>query len=135
MPNKTTRFQLNQYSRGESWDSTSDPEFGDDPDGHNDAVRHVDRHTLLIREKTTDYTAENYDMVLANASGGDFNVTLPSPATDLQVDAKLVSASGNVTILPANTTSQTIDGQQNVSITNQWTSRTIVANATDYFIR
>lgn len=133
MPNTTSRFSLNQFNESERWKEAGTQAGSGDPDGHNDAVRHVDTHTLLVVEKTADYTASNYDFVKADASGGDFNVTMPAPATDLQVDTKLVSASGNVTVMTPG--SQTIDGLDNVTIQSQYASRTIVANSTDYFIR
>lgn len=133
MPNATSRFALNQYNASERWKELDTDAGSGDPDGHNDAVRHVDTHTLLVVEKTADYTASNYDMVLANASGGDFNVTLPAAATDVHVDAKLVSATGNVTLLTPG--SETIDGHDNMTISTQYASRTVVANSSEYFIR
>lgn len=136
MPNATSRFGLDQFNESERWKEAGTNAGAGDPDGHNDAVRHVDTHTLLVVEQTVDYTASNYDMVLANATGGDFNVTMPAPSTDVQVDTKLVSASGNVTIEPENASAgQTIDGNQNMTLQTQYASRTVVANSTDYFVR
>lgn len=92
-----------------------------------------DLASQTVVEQTGDYTASKNDFVLADASGGDFNVTLPTPSTAVAPGVKLTSASGNVTIKTPG--AGTIDGQTNMTLKTQYASRTFVANATDYFIK
>lgn len=71
--------------------------------------------------KTADYAASSGDAVPADASGGDFNVTLPVPAANARVTVKNVGATGTVTVLPHG--SETIDGGSSNVISTQWASR------------
>lgn len=83
--------------------------------------------------QTSNYTASNYDIVLADASSGNITITLPSPASDLTVIIKKIDSSSNsVTI--ATPGSETIDGDNSRSITSQYTSRTVASDGTNYFL-
>lgn len=90
-------------------------------------------------EKTADYTANATETVLCDHSAGAFNVTLPPPSPVVEATVKKVDASANATTIVPNggdsPGGQTIDGLQNMTISTQYASRTIVANSTDYFIK
>lgn len=90
-------------------------------------------------EKSADYTANTTETVLADASSAAFNVTLPEPSPVVLVTIKKVDSSSNAVSIHPNEgdspSGQTIDGLENVSISTQYASRSIVANSTDYFIQ
>lgn len=74
------------------------------------------------------YAAQDSDyLILADASGGAFSVTLPK-APGKQFVVKKIDASANaVTITPAS--GETIDGAASLVITTQWQSYTIMGIA------
>jgi hypothetical protein len=83
--------------------------------------------------KTADYTAADREVVLADATNGNVNITLPSPSDGQLVTVKKIDSSSNaVTIVTP--TSETIDGQSSITITNQFAARETVSNGTNYFI-
>jgi hypothetical protein len=83
--------------------------------------------------KTADHTALDRQVVLADASSGDIDITLPSPQNGQLVTVKKIDSSNNaVDILTPG--SETIDGQNSISITNQFAARETISNGTDYFI-
>lgn len=93
----------------------------------------IENHTWITVSKTGDYTAENYENVLGDASAGGITITLPAPSEDLQVNIKKVDSSSNaVTIETPN--AETIDGDSNISITGQYINRTITSDGSDYYI-
>lgn len=81
---------------------------------------------------SSDYNANNYEVILADASGGALTVTLPEPNTDVMTMVKKVDASNDVTI--ATPESQTIDGASNFVINTQYASYTITSDGSNYFI-
>jgi hypothetical protein len=83
--------------------------------------------------KTSDHTAADRQVVLADATNNNINITLPSPTDGQLVTVKKIDSSNNAVniITPS---SETIDGQSSISITNQFTARETVSNGTDYFI-
>lgn len=82
--------------------------------------------------KTADYAASSGDAVPADASGGDFNVTLPVPAANGRVTVKNVGATGTVTVLPHG--SETIDGGSSNVISTQWASRDYQSDGDDWLV-
>lgn len=95
------------------------------------ADRTLDSHTVTV--ETGAYTANKNDIVLADASGGAFSVTLPAPDTGIKVNVKKTdSSSNNVTISTPN--AETIDGMSSLSISSQYVSRTITSDGSNYFI-
>jgi len=93
----------------------------------------VDVVGQTVTTATGAVTAGEVDIVLADSSGGSFNVTLPSPSTAIHVTVKKTDASANAVTI-ATPGSQTIDGQSNVQISEQFASRTIVSDGSNYFI-
>lgn len=86
-----------------------------------------------VQSVTSAYTASDHDIVLADASSAGFDVTLPAPtAGDLVFVKKTDSTTNPVTLATPN--SETIDGETSRSISNQYTSRQVVSDGTNYFI-
>jgi len=82
---------------------------------------------------TANHTASDNEVVLGDASGGAITVTLPSATSAVVAVIKKIDSSTNaVTIATPNT--ETIDGQSSIDITNQYASRTITSDGTNYFI-
>ena len=82
--------------------------------------------------KTAAYSAKSGDGVLADASGGAFNVTLPTPFANARVTVKNIGATGTVTVLPS--ASETIDGASSSAIATQWTSRNFQSDGTNWYV-
>ncbi len=82
--------------------------------------------------QTSAYNASWGDLVPTDASGGDFNVTLPAPANGGSMILKNVGVSGSVTLLP--NAAEKIDGADSLVVSVQWQSITINSNGTDSYI-
>jgi hypothetical protein len=74
------------------------------------------------------------ETVLANASGGSFNVTLPdaTQTTNFYTVKKTDSSSNTITV--NTTSSQTIDGGSSAVISVQYVSVTVVSNGANWFV-
>lgn len=99
--------------------------------GSIDTSRTIDAHTTTV--ETTDYTATETDIVLADASGGAMTVTLPAPSLDIDVHIKKIDASANDVTL-ATPGSETIDGDSTKSLNSQYLSLEITSDGSDYYI-
>ena len=86
-----------------------------------------------VTTETSAYTASENDIVLADASGGAFTVTLPSPSADLRVSVKKVETTSNAVTI-ATPGSKTIDGDSSRTVTAQYVSREIISDGTNYYI-
>lgn len=112
----------------------------DGPDSGLDADTVDGTHISDLSTRTTttlqeSYTASNFERVLTDASSGSLTVTLPSVSDNLDVTVKKIDSSSNsVTI--ATPGSEMIDGMSEITITNQYTSRTITASESrnEYFL-
>lgn len=85
---------------------------------------------------TADHVASDGEVVLADASGGGFTVTLPAPDDPeaFTVTVKKTDATGN-TVTVAREDAQNIDGDaSDRTITGEDTSRTFTGDGTNYFI-
>lgn len=80
---------------------------------------------------TTNYTAANGDVVLADTSAGDLTVTLPTE-DDAVVDVKVTNAANTTTVATPGT--QTIDGDAQLVLDVLHQSRTIGYDGTNYWI-
>jgi hypothetical protein len=83
--------------------------------------------------KTSNHTAIDRQVVLADATAGDVGITLPSPTDGQLITVKKIDSSNNAVNI-VTPSSETIDGQSSISITNQFATRETVSNGTDYFI-
>jgi len=81
---------------------------------------------------TTDTTADQIQTLLVDASGGPVTITLPAPDSNVRVEVKKTDASANaVTVATPN--SETIDGQSSLTLSAQYTARTIASDGANYF--
>lgn len=88
-----------------------------------------------IFSKTGAYVAMlDDDVLLADAAGGAFTITLPVAATvpGKRLTIKRISASNNVTV--DGDASETIDGATTKVLGSQWAFITVISNGTAWFI-
>lgn len=91
---------------------------------------------LNVSTKTAAYTIEQGDkIILGNATGGPFTVTLPPAAQyeGKQFIIKKTDASANAVTIDGNG-SETIDGALTVALSTQYESRTVVSNGSNWSI-
>lgn len=81
---------------------------------------------------SSDHTATNYERVLADASSNAVSVTLPAPSTALNVTVKAIDATNDVTV--ATPGSETIDGDAQRAITEQYVALTLTSDGSNYYI-
>ena len=84
-----------------------------------------------MKTVVADYSPSGSSVVLANATSGNINVTLPSPSViGITIEVKKTDASVNtVTLTPS---SGTIDGQSSIVLTDQYMGFTVVADGTNW---
>jgi hypothetical protein len=91
-----------------------------------------------VVSKTSAYTVTSSDdMVVANATGGAFTVTLPNATTvgdGREFTVKKIDSSSNAVTI-GTTSSQTIDGATTKVLTAQWTSITVKALSGAWYIK
>lgn len=88
-----------------------------------------------VKSKTTTYGATTADeVILCDATGGAFTVTLPTPVgnTGKVFTVKKVDAGANAITLA--TAAGTIDGASTKSVQYQYKSLTVVSDGTNWFI-
>jgi len=84
---------------------------------------------------TSDYQASHGEVVLGDASGGSITVTLPNVNVSVaSVTVKKIDSSNNGVTLATQGTAN-IDSSGSLSITNQYTSREVVSDGSNYFIK
>lgn len=81
---------------------------------------------------SSDHTATNYERVLADASSNAVSVTLPAPSTALNVTVKAIDATNDVAV--ATPGSETIDGDAQRTITEQYVALTLTSDGSNYYI-
>jgi len=87
-------------------------------------------HLFSVKSVTTDYTVgEGDSIIIGDASGGTFNITLP--AADESIDkvfkVKKVDATANITLVAQ------IDGAANMTLTTQYESKELASDGTEYW--
>lgn len=85
-----------------------------------------------VSSVTSNYTASAQEIVLVDTSSNAVTVTLPSPSEVAVVTVKVTDASNTTTI--ATPGSETIDGNSNKTITNQYNALEIASDGTNYYI-
>lgn len=93
-------------------------------------------NTVAVVTKIANYTLTANDcVVLADASAGNLTLTLPAANTvsGIQYNLKKIDATGAVVTIEANA-AETIDGELQQAISNQYTSMTIVSDGTNWHI-
>lgn len=84
---------------------------------------------------TANHTASAWQVVLANTAAGNLTVTLPSAASCVgkPINIKKISPDGyKLTVAPL--TGQTIDGQTNQVVTDQFNCMTVVSDGSNWWI-
>lgn len=117
-----------------AWDddkATNDELTSDEWDAH--VTDQKNRGYNSLSSVTADHTASAQEIVLADASGGNLTVTLPSPESAASVIVKRTDSSAN-TVTVATPGSETIDGDSSRTIDSQWVSREITSDGSNYFI-
>lgn len=92
--------------------------------------------TFTTSTKTSNYTISNTDtVVFADATSGNVTITLPtaSSITGYRFYVKRIDGSGNSCSI-ARSSSDTIDGQTSISLSQQYTSLTIVSDGNAWYI-
>lgn len=79
------------------------------------------------------YTVIESSIILADATGGAFTVTLPSPDTGIQVDIKKIDATANG-ITVDGLGADTIDGSLTMFLPSQYDSMALVADGEKWLI-
>lgn len=86
-----------------------------------------------VVSKSGDYTAQEGEIILVDASGGDVTITLPSPTgITSPIDIKKIDSSTNQVIIDGD--GANIDGASTREIDCQYVSISVVTNATNWFI-
>ena len=85
---------------------------------------------LTTTSKTTTYSAVDGDFVLADASGGAFTVTLPTPTAGRRVAVKKTDSSANAVTVA--TASGNIDGSSTRTLAAQYQAQHYAADGTNW---
>jgi len=84
--------------------------------------------SINVLSKSANFTAADGDFILVDASGGAFNVTLPTPTSGSKVSVKKIDASANAVTIVG-----TIDNLVNDAVSAQWDSMDYLANGTQWY--
>lgn len=103
-----------------------------DPDTYQDADAGSGGSSAVPVHKTSTYNAAVSDAVLADASGGNFTVTLPAPVAGDWVIVKNIGGTGVVTV--AHHASENVDGASSVVIASQYVAKTFLSDGTDWWV-
>ena len=88
---------------------------------------------LNVRTVTGDTTAADNELVLVDTSNTAVTVTLNAPVAGMRVGVKVIDATNATTVATPGT--ETIDGRSELTITDQYVSRLITSDGSNYFIR
>jgi hypothetical protein len=91
--------------------------------------------TVTVSTKTTTYTTTTTDdVILADAAGGAFTITLHAASTWTKtLTVKRINSGGNAVTLDGNA-SETIDGATTRALSQQYESVTLASNGTNLFV-
>jgi len=92
----------------------------------------IESHTWIGKPASSDTTANNYEFIFGDASGGSITITLPPPRDDIVVGIKKINSANDVVV--ATPGSETIDGASSVSISNEDHAIILMSDGSDYFI-
>ncbi len=95
-------------------------------------VNGAEVYTIRVVTVTSNYTASNGDVVLANASAGAITVTLQTPTSGAVINVKKIDGSANAVTIDG--AGATIDGQTSIQITTQYESYTLVSDGSNWYI-
>jgi hypothetical protein len=98
----------------------------------NNVLQFFDGHTWVTTTVTSDYTANNYEFVVADAGNNNIDITLPTPDDDIVVAIKAVDTSNSLTIKTPG--AETIDGDTSLSLSLTDAVRFIHSDGSNYQI-
>lgn len=90
--------------------------------------------TMTTLTKTANYTANNEEIILGDASAGPITITMPAPDNDIFVYVKKIDSTANSVDIASPGSENIDDSASNISLTAQYASRTITSDSADYFI-
>jgi|GEM_PF-4943119 len=91
--------------------------------------------TYTVRAKTTTYTALAGDVLVCDATGGAFTVTLPAAATvtGSSISVKKTDVSANAVTVDGNA-SETLDGATTLSLSTQYEAVTLWSDGSNWWV-
>lgn len=91
--------------------------------------------TYTVRTKTTTYTALAGDVLLCDATGAAFTVTLPAAATvtGSSISVKKTDSSGNAVTIDGNG-AETIDGATTLALSTQYEAVTLWSDGSNWWV-
>lgn len=86
--------------------------------------------------KTENYTAAEETVILVDSSGSSITITLPAASTNTGkfYHVKKVDSSGNNVTVKGNATTETIDGEESVSMAIQYQHIMVLCDGSDWWI-
>lgn len=106
------------------------------PESYNGSTWEAADSTENVTTQSTTYTAvPAFPIILADASGAGFTITLPTAAssTNQKFTIKKIDSSVNVVTIQGNG-AETIDGVNTQTLNAQWQSYVMVSNGTSWFL-
>ena len=103
-------------------------EMGDGGGGSGDALG-------ATAQKTSNYTASNWDFVLVNLVGasGDVTITLPAASSDAQVAVKIAGAANGKIVTVDGNGAQTIDGAATRTMDSDYESMHLISDGSNWW--
>jgi hypothetical protein len=90
--------------------------------------------TYTVRTQTTTYTSRAGDVILADATGGAFTVTLPvATGVTVSITVKKIDASANAVTIDGNA-AETIDGAATRLLSTQYEAVTLWSDGTNWWV-
>jgi len=86
-------------------------------------------------QKTSNYTASNWDFVLVNLVGasGDVTITLPAASSDAQVAVKIAGVANGKTVTVDGNSSETIDGAATKIMDSDYESMHLISDGSNWW--
>jgi len=86
-------------------------------------------------QKTSNYTASNWDFVLVNLVGasGDVTITLPAASSDAQVVVKIAGVANGKTVTVDGNSSETIDGAATKIMDSDYESMHLISDGSNWW--
>ena len=86
-------------------------------------------------QKTSDYTASNWDFVQVNLVGasGDVTITLPAASSDAQVAVKIAGAANGKIVTVDGNSSETIDGAATKIMDSDYESMHLISDGSNWW--
>ena len=89
----------------------------------------------VTAQKTSDYTASNWDFVLVNLVGasGDVTITLPAASSDVQVAIKIAGAANGKIVTVDGNGAQSIDGFSTRTMDSDYESMHLISDGSNWW--